>query len=98
MGPFNNFTSTYIFWVVLKLKKFSFTKNQVLSLPILIIFVVGDNLEQYLSLLDDVRIVYARTRMNKGLQHDDFDDMSTSKLVNYLFRADIEANQKKNRA
>jgi hypothetical protein len=94
MGPFNNFTSTYISWVVLKLKNFSFTKNQVLSLPMPIIFFVCDNMEQYLSLLDDVRIFCAKTRMNKELQHDDFHDMSTSKLVNYLCRADLEANQK----
>lgn len=43
MGPFNNFTSMYISWVVLKLKNFSFIKNQVLSSPIPIIFFVGDN-------------------------------------------------------
>jgi hypothetical protein len=93
MGPFNNFTSTYISWVVLKLKNFSFTKNQVLSLPSQSYF-CWFNVEQYLSLLDDVRIVCARTRMNKGLQHDDFHDMPTSKLVNYLCRADFEANKK----
>ncbi len=55
---------------------------------------VGDNMEQYLSLLDDVRIVCARIRMNKELQHDGFHDMSMNKLVNYLCRADLEANQK----
>jgi hypothetical protein len=32
--------------------------------------------------------------MNKGLQHDEFHDMSTSKLVNYLCRPDYKANQK----
>ncbi len=94
MAPFNNFTSMYISWVVLKLRNFSFTKNQVLSLPIPIIFFVGGNMEQYLNLLNDVRIVCARTRMNKGLQHDDSDDMSTSKLVNYLCRVNLKANQK----
>jgi hypothetical protein len=31
--------------------------------------------------------------MNKGLQHDDFNDMSTSKLVNYLCRANLEADK-----